>query len=369
MSKITREASKNRFKKGMYPTEQDFANLHDSFVHKDDTIDPSKIVSGNENIVDIINRKAEESHAHAIADVDGLEDALSQVYAILGKASGETIAELASKFASLTSGYSDVYTFVETVKNFLEETDASNETINRWNEIEDFLQGITDSETLTGLLENLKSEIMGEVENLLNDKADRSELDYKADKSDLDNLQSSVSSLESTVNDKADRSDLDYKADKSDLDNLQSSVSSLESTVNDKADRSDLDYKADKSDLDNLQSSVSSLESTVNDKADTSTVNGIDERVSALENAEPVEQKEYTAGDGINISEEGVISLKPDENKLDCVKVIADLDASTAPTGTVAIYTGATKWKYIHGFVYEKTGATWTPLYVMNVVN
>ena len=337
MSKITREASKNRFKKGMYPTEQDFANLHDSFVHKDDTIDPSKIVSGNENIVDIINRKAEESHAHAIADVDGLEDALSQVYAILGKASGETIAELASKFASLTSGYSDVYTFVETVKNFLEETDASNETINRWNEIENFLQGITDSETLTGLLENLKSEIMGEVETLVNDKADRSELDYKADKSDLDNLQSSVSSLESTVNDKADRSDLDYKADKSDLDNLQSSVSSLESTVN--------------------------------DKADTSTVNGIDERVSALENAEPVEQKEYTAGDGINISEEGVISLKPDENKLDCVKVIADLDASTAPTGTVAIYTGATNEKYTHGFVYEKTGATWTPLYVMNVVN
>ena len=304
MSKITREASKNRFKKGMYPTEQDFANLHDSFVHKDDTIDPSKIVSGNENIVDIINRKAEESHAHAIADVDGLEDALSQVYAILGKASGETIAELASKFASLTSGYSDVYTFVETVKNFLEETDASNETINRWNEIEDFLQGITDSETLTGLLENLKSEIMGEVETLLNDKADRSELDYKADKSDLDNLQSSVSSLESTVN----------------------------------------------------------------DKADTSTVNGIDERVSALENAEPVEQKEYTAGDGINISEEGVISLKPDENKLDCVKVIADLDASTAPTGTVAIYTGKSNWKYIHGFVYEK-GATWTPLNVMNVIN
>lgn len=42
MSKISREDNKKRFKTGMYPTQQDFENVFDSYVHKDDTIDPSK---------------------------------------------------------------------------------------------------------------------------------------------------------------------------------------------------------------------------------------------------------------------------------------------------------------------------------------
>lgn len=37
-------------------------------------------------------------------------------------------------------------------------------------------------------------------------------------------------------------------------------------------------------------------------------------------------QKEYTAGEGIEISVDGVISLKPEENKLEYVTVVADLD-------------------------------------------
>ena len=48
--------------------------------------------------------------------------------------------------------------FIEKVNSFLEDADASDTTINRWKEIESFLAGITDKETLTGLLsENLMS--------------------------------------------------------------------------------------------------------------------------------------------------------------------------------------------------------------------
>ena len=54
-------------------------------------------------------------------------------------------------------GY-DLSRFVAKVNAFLEDADASDATINRWKEIESFLAGITDTETLTGLLaENLKS--------------------------------------------------------------------------------------------------------------------------------------------------------------------------------------------------------------------
>ena len=48
--------------------------------------------------------------------------------------------------------------FIEKVNSFLEDADASDTTINRWKEIESFLAGITDTETLTGLLaDNLTS--------------------------------------------------------------------------------------------------------------------------------------------------------------------------------------------------------------------
>ena len=221
MSKISREDNKKRYKTGMYPTQQDFENVFDSYVHKDDTIDPSKIVSGDENIVDIINRKAEEKHSHEIKDVDGLgkfitemtslleivrdpetgeisqsklqaltegiaalrddidtnadnvaghesriqtnEAALEKVYQILGKDAKESIADLAARFTALSGNYANVYAFINKVKQFLEDADASDETINRWQEIETFLQGITDTETLTGLLEQQRTDLEGRI--------------------------------------------------------------------------------------------------------------------------------------------------------------------------------------------------------------
>ncbi len=221
MSKISREDNKKRYKTGMYPTQQDFENVFDSYVHKDDTIDPSKIVSGDENIVDIINRKAEEKHSHEIKDVDGLQTfidemtslleivrdpetgeisqsklktltegiaalrddidtntdniagheiritnntaALEKVYAILGKDAKESIDDLANRFAALSGNYANVYAFINKVKQFLEDADASDETINRWQEIESFLQGITDTETLAGLLEQQRTYLEGRI--------------------------------------------------------------------------------------------------------------------------------------------------------------------------------------------------------------
>ena len=46
----------------------------------------------------------------------------------------------------------DLSRFVAKVNAFLEDADASDATINRWKEIESFLTGITDTKTLTGLL-------------------------------------------------------------------------------------------------------------------------------------------------------------------------------------------------------------------------
>ncbi len=162
MSKISREDNKKRFKTGMYPTQQDFENVFDSYVHKDDTIDPSKIVSGNENIVDIINRKAEERHNHPISEVDNLSETLQQIQDDLDTAE-DNIAGHETRIVTLEAAKTDYEAFKERVRAFLEDANASDTTIDRWHEIENFLQGITDTETLTGLLNDLKQEILSEI--------------------------------------------------------------------------------------------------------------------------------------------------------------------------------------------------------------
>ena len=215
--KISRTENENRFKKGMYPTENDFANAFASFVHKDDTISMSQVTlaEGEETIDEVIDKKADkqtledfiseietvlettrdeetgeisktviqdlskriEDAEKKLADTSNTaernENAIVKILSILGKQEGETVSELAERFTSLSGDYATVYAFVSKVKDFLESADVADETINRWQEIESFLQGITDTETLTGLLQEMKQEIIEQIpDNYLEQVAD-----------------------------------------------------------------------------------------------------------------------------------------------------------------------------------------------------
>jgi|GEM_PF-2573521 len=93
------------------------------------------------------------------------------VYAALeDKANSSIVTDLAGRVDTAEDNIAghgirigDLEEFKETVRAFMEDSDSSDETINRWHEIENFLQGITDTETLTGLLQDLKAEILAEV--------------------------------------------------------------------------------------------------------------------------------------------------------------------------------------------------------------
>lgn len=61
-------------------------------------------------------------------------------------------AALSHLRSSFTSAQTNLAAFIEEVNTFLNDSDLSDATINRWKEIESFLAGITDTETLTGLL-------------------------------------------------------------------------------------------------------------------------------------------------------------------------------------------------------------------------
>lgn len=153
-TKTSRADLKNRFKKGMYPTEGDFANVFESYVHKDDDISMSKVVltdgDGNTTTLNnVIGNKADKTDLTEITnrlttaenDIDTAED---------------NIDGHETRIKSLEA-------FKERVRAFLEDADTSDETINRWHEIESFLQGITDTQTLTGLLADLKQEILASI--------------------------------------------------------------------------------------------------------------------------------------------------------------------------------------------------------------
>ena len=205
--KISRTENENRFKKGMYPTENDFANAFASFVHKDDKISMSQVTlaEGEESIGEVIDKKADKQTLEDfISDIETVlettrdeetgeisktviqdlskriedaekdladtsntaernESAIAKILSILGRQDGETVSELAERFTSLSGDYATVYAFVSKVKDFLESADVADETINRWQEIENFLQGITDTETLTGLLQEMKQEIIDQI--------------------------------------------------------------------------------------------------------------------------------------------------------------------------------------------------------------
>lgn len=72
---------------------------------------------------------------------------------------GATLAEAKAALVALGANYKDLYAVASTLKTFLQSKDTADSTINTWQEIESFLQGITDSQSLTALLSQLEAKI------------------------------------------------------------------------------------------------------------------------------------------------------------------------------------------------------------------
>lgn len=145
----TRTTLKQYFKKYATPTEEQFAALIDAFVHKDeDSLTQSKI----DGLTAALESKVSSSDL-ASAVVTAVEETLQ----------GGNIEVTPAAHQHAIADVEGLQAFVDKVNNFLESADVSDETINRWVEIETFLAGITDQETLAGLLLNLKNEILAQI--------------------------------------------------------------------------------------------------------------------------------------------------------------------------------------------------------------
>lgn len=217
------------FRRGKYPTEEQFGDWMDSYVHKEESTIP---ISQVEELADRLNGKydasagAELERQHGLlrtefnthktqsdqqfnniaenieeleavderqqGEIDALETEVENIHkkdaeqdkeiTALHKTDTEqqtqidtananlehlrkrlhptaVFGSLESAFATLGANYSTLWALANTLKTFLEANDTADSTINRWQEIETFLQGITDAETLLGLLEQLEKDI------------------------------------------------------------------------------------------------------------------------------------------------------------------------------------------------------------------
>ena len=191
-----RETLKYYFRKYALPTEQQFAELIDAFVHKDeDMLTQEKIdgltaalkskvsaetleqykaevqamieeaSSGVSNITERLDT-AEDNIAGHETRIQALESAQDGSAVITVDAELSTESEnpvqnkvIASALQSKANN-TDLQNLQSLVESFLNDADASEATINKWKELESFLSGITDQETLSGLLAALKEEII-----------------------------------------------------------------------------------------------------------------------------------------------------------------------------------------------------------------
>ena len=187
-----RETLKYYFRKYALPTEQQFAELIDAFVHKDEDMLTQEKIDGLtaalESKVSTETLDQYKAEVQAMIDnattggsnisdrLDTAEDNIAghelRIKA-LEQAEGVTIDEYLSNtsknpvqnktvFSALEekANQTEFQSLKEKIDTFLEDTDATDETINKWKEIESFLQGITDTKTLAGLLSDLKAEII-----------------------------------------------------------------------------------------------------------------------------------------------------------------------------------------------------------------
>ena len=212
--KASIEQLKQWFRRGKYPTEAQFAAWLDSYWHKDEKIEVACV----ENLATLLNGKysaaagrlLEQAQAKLRQDFDAhKEDAddefekiennrqalvaederqqgeidaqQEQITAAAGQLetvrkllhSGASWANIKGAFDGLGSNYSSLWALARTIKTFLEAADTSDATINRWQELEAFLQGVTDTDSLLALLEEQKKEIGKEYVAYVNEQSEQ----------------------------------------------------------------------------------------------------------------------------------------------------------------------------------------------------
>lgn len=189
MAKVSRPQLKEYFQPNKYPTGIQFSDLTDSYFHKDDKVPVSSV----ENLPERLNAKYNTTDAEvleqrtnkivdrldelkldaqtAFESIEELSSQTAEQAAALNAAKGDittigtmlkegaTLEQAKSALLELGASYKDVYVIGRTLKTFLDASGTIDTTLEAWRQIEQFLQEITNTESLTAMLAVLEDDI------------------------------------------------------------------------------------------------------------------------------------------------------------------------------------------------------------------
>lgn len=177
-----------------------------------------------------LDTKIDSEISRAISVEDSISKEISDLINKCIVEGATTADEAYQQLAKLGSDYNNIASIGKTLKDFLEENDFADATINKWKELENFLSGITDQDTLTGILQNITAESDSKIQEVVDNLNSEINRAKEAEKTVSDNLSKEVDRATSVEN------SLD-KAIKDETVRATNAENSLKSSIDSEIDR------------------------------------------------------------------------------------------------------------------------------------
>ena len=197
----------------------------------------------------------------------------------------KNIQNIQTKIGNIEVSYNNLNTDVsKLITNFntLVSSENANEVIDTFKEVETFLSSITDASTLTGILEQMSTEMNGKIDNIITndtiinvsiDDINSSIIDISSrlysyitsNNEIITKIDTSINDLNSFINNLTTKIDTSINDLNSSINNLTTKIDTSINNLNSSIDDINSSINGLNSSIDNINSSINGLNSSIND--------------------------------------------------------------------------------------------------------
>ena len=197
----------------------------------------------------------------------------------------KNIQSIQTKIGNIEVSYNNLNTDVsKLITNFntLVSSENANEVIDTFKEVETFLSSITDASTLTGILEQMSTEMNGKIDNIITndtiinvsiDDINSSIIDISSrlysyitsNNEIITKIDTSINDLNSFINNLTTKIDTSINDLNSSINNLTTKIDTSINNLNSSIDDINSSINGLNSSIDNINSSINGLNSSIND--------------------------------------------------------------------------------------------------------
>lgn len=135
-------------------------NVINNIGNEYDDTEIKELINVNKNNIDDIKNNYIKQFFGNVHGYTLSTQALYYIVSLMNEGFDDSrLNKLHTALRNLGDNYKSLYKIANTLKTFIESTDTADTTINTWREIENFLAGIEDSDSLLSIINNLSQEI------------------------------------------------------------------------------------------------------------------------------------------------------------------------------------------------------------------